>query len=53
MKPLAIRLQPGQDLKQELIATTQNKKLNAAFVVSCCGSLKNLKIQADSPELAL
>lgn len=49
MKAHALRLMPGQDLKKELISFTQKMNLNAAFVVSCCGSLKELKMRlADS-----
>lgn len=49
MKSHALRLMPGQDLKKELNAYTKRENLKAAFVVSCCGSLKILKMRlADS-----
>ena len=49
MKSHALRLMPGQDLKKELNAYTKRENLRAAFVVSCCGSLKILKMRlADS-----
>ena len=49
MKPHAIRLTPEQDLKKELNAYAKRADLKAAFVVSCCGSLKILKMRlADS-----
>jgi uncharacterized protein len=49
MKPHALRLLPGQDLKKELNAFSSKNKLHAGFVVSCCGSLKVLKMRlADS-----
>lgn len=52
MKPHALRLKPGQDLKVELNAFAQKKNLKAAFVVSCCGSLKVLKMRlADSSSI--
>lgn len=48
-EPFAIRLLPGQDLKKELVNLTKKNNLQAAFVVCCCGSLKNLKMRlADS-----
>ena len=49
MKSHALRLTPGQDLKKELNSYTKQANLKAAFVVSCCGSLKTLKMRlADS-----
>ena len=52
MKAHALRLTPGQDLKKELLAYTQKTNLAAAFVVSCCGSLKNLRMRlADSSSI--
>ncbi len=49
MKPHALRLTPGQDLKKELNSYAKLANLRAAFVVSCCGSLKILKMRlADS-----
>lgn len=49
MRSHALRLTPGQDLKKELNAYAKQANLKAAFVVSCCGSLKILKMRlADS-----
>jgi len=49
MKAHALRLTPGQDLKKELNVFALSKKFKAGFVVSCCGSLKILKMRlADS-----
>jgi predicted DNA-binding protein with PD1-like motif len=49
MKPHAVRFLPGQDLKKELNAFALKLKIRAGFVVSCCGSLKVLKMRlADS-----
>jgi predicted DNA-binding protein with PD1-like motif len=36
----ALRLKPGQDLKQELIAFTQRNAIQAGFIVTCVGSLR-------------
>lgn len=36
----AIRLSPGQDLKKELTAFVREKNLQAAFIVTCVGSLQ-------------
>lgn len=35
----AIRLMPQEDLKLALIKFTQEKKLNAGFIITCVGSL--------------
>ena len=52
MKSHALRLFPGQDLKKELNAFALKLGLRAGFVVSCCGSLKILKMRlADSVTL--
>ncbi len=49
MKAYPIRLYPDQDLKKELNFYFHKMNLKAAFVISCCGSLKKLKIRlADS-----
>ena len=49
MKAHPLRLLPGQDLKKELNSFVQKMNIKAAFVVSCCGSLNNVKMRlADS-----
>lgn len=40
MQLYAVRLHPMQDLKQELIAFTQEHGLQAGFIVTCVGSLQ-------------
>lgn len=41
MKTYALRLLPGQDLKQELVKFTNEKKIRAGFIMTCVGSLEN------------
>lgn len=49
MKPHALRLKPGQDLKKALLAYCQSHSLKAGFVIGGIGSLKTLNIRlADS-----
>lgn len=45
LKPHVLRLQPGQDLKSELQAYCNRLSIRAGFVISCTGSLKQLKIR--------
>lgn len=35
----ALRLKPGQDLKKDIEAYAQNKKINAGWIATCVGSL--------------
>jgi len=39
IRPLAIRLKPGQDLKKELDQLVIENQIDAAFVITCVGSL--------------
>ena len=41
MKTLAIRLKPGDDLKQSLNSLVKENKVHAASVLTCVGSLQN------------
>lgn len=42
MKIHSLRLVPGQDLKQMLIAYTQSNKIKAGCMLTCVGSLKQI-----------
>lgn len=47
----AFRLQPGQDLKQELMAYARAHHLKAGFVATCVGSLTDVSLRlANQPE---
>ncbi|TGE22515.1 DNA-binding protein [Hymenobacter aquaticus] len=39
MRTFALRLRPGQDLRQQLTAFTQQHQLRAAAIITCVGSL--------------
>ena len=39
MEVIAIRLKPGQDLKQSLLSYCTHQKIEAAYILSCVGSL--------------
>jgi hypothetical protein len=41
----ALRLKPGQDLKQSIQSFVNEKKLHAAWIVTCAGSLTNYNIR--------
>lgn len=41
----AFRLQPGQDLKLELLNYQREHRLQSAWVVTCVGSLQNLRLR--------
>jgi hypothetical protein len=48
---IAIRLQPGEDLKQSLLAYCIHQKIEAAYMLSCVGSLRRAAIRfANKPE---
>jgi len=42
LKPLALRLNPGQDLKAELDNLGQFRNIEAACIVTCMGNLCGL-----------
>lgn len=51
MTVFALRLSPGQDLKNELDAFTREKGLQAGFIVTCVGSLRKVVLRpADQQE---
>lgn len=53
MKLYSFRLTPGMDLKHELEAFATKEKLDAAFVITCVGSLTVAAIRfAGKPETA-
>ena len=39
LKPIALRLHPGQDLKAELDKLAQSRNIEAGCIVTCAGSL--------------
>lgn len=45
MKVFVLRLKPNQDLRQSLIAFTQEENINAGFILTAIGSLKQAKIR--------
>ncbi len=45
MQTFALRLQPGQDLKQELTTFAVSKQLQAGFVLSAIGSLQQATLR--------
>lgn len=48
----ALRLLPGQDLKNELDSLTEKKNIEAACVVTCVGSLTRAVLRFANQELA-
>jgi predicted DNA-binding protein with PD1-like motif len=54
MEVYSFRLSPGQDLKKELDAFAREKNLQAAFIITCVGSLRKAVIRlADQPEATI
>ena len=53
MKIYALRLHPGQDLKRELDAFVKAENLQAAFVITCVGSLKKATIRPANQQVPL
>jgi predicted DNA-binding protein with PD1-like motif len=45
MEIIALRLEPGTDLKQELQALVRRERLSAAWVVTCVGSLSQIALR--------
>jgi predicted DNA-binding protein with PD1-like motif len=41
----ALRLRPGQDLRRELVAFAERNGLQAAFVLTCVGSLRHAALR--------
>ncbi len=51
MEFIAIRLKPGEDLRQSLLRLCINQKIDAAYILSCVGSLRQAVIRfANKPE---
>ena len=54
MKAIAMRLQPGADLKQSLLQYCCDREIDAACVLSCVGSLRRAAIRfADRSEATI
>jgi uncharacterized protein len=50
MRTFALRLHPGQDPRRELVAFAQQHNLQAAFVLTCVGSLRRAALRlANTP----
>ncbi|MEL7144483.1 MAG: PPC domain-containing DNA-binding protein [Cyanobacteria bacterium J06643_4] len=48
---IAIRIRPGEDLKQSLLRYCIDQKIEAAYMLSCVGSLRQAAIRfANQPE---
>ena len=45
MKIHALRLKPGQDLKQEIQAYVTTHHIRAGWIMTCVGSLENLRLR--------
>jgi hypothetical protein len=45
MQTFALRLHPGQDLKQELVAFAKAHDLRAGFILTCVGSLRRAALR--------
>jgi len=51
MQTFALRLRPGQDLKQSLVAFSREHQLRAGFILTCVGSLSRAGLRlAARPE---
>jgi len=53
LKPLALRLNPGQDLKVELDNLAQSRNIEAACIVTCMGSLTKAVLRYANQEKAV
>jgi predicted DNA-binding protein with PD1-like motif len=50
MRALALRLKPGQDLREQLEAFVREKRIRAGFIITAVGSLRQASIRlADQP----
>ena len=45
MDAIAIRLKPGEDLKQSLLRYCIDQKIDAAYMLSCVGSFRQAVIR--------
>lgn len=53
LQPLALRLTPGQDLKVELDNLAQSRKIEAACIITCMGSLTKAVFRYANQEKAV
>ena len=53
LNPLTLRLHPGQDLKVELDKLAQSRKIEAACIVTCMGSLTKAVLRFANQEKAV
>ena len=44
-RALVLRLRPGQDLRQELLALVERERIEAAVVLTCVGSLERVTLR--------
>lgn len=52
LRPIALRLQPGQDLKVELDNLVQSRSIEAACILTCAGSLTKAVLRYANQEQA-
>jgi predicted DNA-binding protein with PD1-like motif len=45
MRTLALRLRPGQDLKEALVEVVARERIAAGYVLTCVGSLSRLSLR--------
>jgi predicted DNA-binding protein with PD1-like motif len=45
MRPIALRLRPGADLKGELLALATRERIRAGWVLTCVGSLSQARLR--------
>jgi len=53
LRPIALRLHPGQDLKVELDKLVQSRSIEAACIVTCMGSLTKAVLRYANQEEAV
>lgn len=53
LRPIALRLQPGQDLKTELDNLVQSRSIEAACILTCAGSLTKAVLRYANQEQAV
>jgi len=53
LRPIALRLQPGQDLKEELDNLVQSRSIEAACILTCAGSLTKAVLRYANQENAV
>jgi predicted DNA-binding protein with PD1-like motif len=45
MKAHPMRLQPGAEIKSSLLEFVTSRQLNAAFILTCCGSIRKATLR--------